>query len=291
MSGEAQREIDEVSGVATTGHTWDGIKELNKPLPRWWVWTFYATIAWAIGYWIVYPAWPTLGGYTKGIWNYSQRAVVAAEGERARAAQATLRKAIETKPLAEIRRDPDLLRFASAAGNAAFQTNCAPCHGRGAQGFIGYPNLNDDDWLWGGSLEEIEKTILYGIRSGHKEARSSAMPRYGLDKLLTDNEIDSVADYVLSLSRTKATPANVAPGAKIFAEQCANCHGADGAGLKENGSPNLTDGIWLYGGTKAQVVESIRTGRGGAMPSWTGRLDPVTVKALAVYVHSLGGGK
>lgn len=291
MSVKTEREIDAHTGVETTGHVWDGIKELNKPLPRWWVWTFYVTIVWSIGYWIVYPAWPTLDGYTKGIWGYSQRAVVKSEGDAARAAQARLRDAIARTPLPEIRRDADLLRFATAAGNAAFQANCAACHGRGAQGFVGYPNLNDDDWLWGGSIEEIYKTILHGIRSDHKEAHASTMPRYGLDKLLTETEIDDVAEYVLSLSTPRSEPGRVAAGAKIFADQCASCHGADGKGLKEQGSANLTDGIWLYGGSKVQVVESIRTGRGGAMPGWAGRLDGVTLKSLAVHVHSLGGGK
>jgi cytochrome c oxidase cbb3-type subunit 3 len=291
MSQTKQKEIDAHTGVETTGHEWDGIKELNKPLPRWWIWTFYASIVWSIGYWIVYPAWPTLDGYTKGIWNYSQRAVVAAEGEAARAAQGATRKAIETTPLADIRKNPDLLRFAMAAGNASFQTNCAACHGRGGQGFVGYPNLNDDDWLWGGTVEEIHKTILYGVRSEHKETRSSAMPRFGLDNILKDNEIDDAAEYVLSLSKRSTSPKGVENGAKIFKEQCASCHGPDGKGMLEQGSPNLTDGIWLYGGSKNAIMDSIRTGRGGQMPWWVGRLDPVTIKSLAVYVHSLGGGK
>ena len=285
------KEIDAHSGVETTGHEWDGIKELNKPLPRWWLLTFYATIVWAIGYWIVYPAWPTLNGYTKGIWNYSQRATVTAEGEAARAAQGTFRKQIETTPLGDIRKNPDLLRFAMAAGNSAFQTNCSACHGRGGQGFVGYPNLNDDDWLWGGKVEDIQQTVLYGVRSEHKETRVSAMPRFGLDKLLGDTQIDDVAEYVLSLSKRSTNAQGADAGKKIFAEQCASCHGEDGKGMVEQGSPNLTDGIWLYGGTKNAVMESIRTGRGGAMPYWSGRLDPVTIKSLAVYVHSLGGGK
>lgn len=291
MSGKTKREIDSHTGVETTGHVWDGIKELDKPLPRWWLWTFYATIVWSIGYWIVYPAWPTHDGYTRGIWGYSQRAVVRSEGDAARAAQSGFRLGVERTSLAEIRRDEDLLRFAMAAGSAAFQTNCAACHGRGAQGFVGYPNLNDDDWLWGGSIEEIYKSILHGIRSDHKDAHTSAMPRYGTDKLLTDIEINAVADYVLALSDPKVDRKAVAVGARIFADQCASCHGADGKGLKEQGSPNLTDGIWLYGGSKTQVVESIRTGRGGSMPGWAGRLDVVTLKSLAIYVHSLGGGK
>jgi cytochrome c oxidase cbb3-type subunit 3 len=286
-----KREIDDVTGVETTGHTWDGIKELNKPLPKWWLMTFYASIVWAIGYMIVYPAWPTLNGYTKGIWGYSQRATVSEEIEGAKAAQATFRAALEKTPLAEAKNDPDLLRFAMVGGAASFATNCAPCHGRGAQGFAGYPNLNDDDWLWGGSLADIEKTLLYGIRSGHKESRIGDMPKYGLDALLKPAEIDDAAEFVLSLTKRSTDSAAVARGAKTFGEQCATCHGAEGKGNVELGAPNLTDEIWLYGGEKAAIVQSIITGRGGSMPAWHGRLDPVTLKSLAVYVHSLGGGK
>jgi cytochrome c oxidase cbb3-type subunit 3 len=286
-----KREIDDVTGVETTGHVWDGIKELNKPLPKWWLMTFYASIVWAIGYMIVYPAWPTLNGYTKGIWGYSQRTVVSEELQGAKAAQATFRTALEKTPLAEVKNDPDLLRFAMVGGAASFATNCAPCHGRGAQGFAGYPNLNDDDWLWGGSLADIEKTLLYGIRSGHKESRLSDMPKYGLDGLLKPAEIDDAAEFVLSLTKRAMDTAAVERGAKIFADQCISCHGAEGKGNPELGAPNLTDEIWLFGGQKADIVQSIATGRGGSMPAWQGRLDPVTLKSLAVYVHSLGGGK
>jgi cytochrome c oxidase cbb3-type subunit III len=284
-------DIDEVTGVATTGHEWDGIKELNKPLPRWWLLTFYATIVWAIGYWAVYPAWPTLTGYTRGLLGYSQRTVVSDEVGAARAAQAQFRDKLAATPLDRIKDDPDLLRFAMAGGGAAFQVNCAPCHGRGAQGFAGYPNLNDDDWLWGGSLDEVHKTISFGVRSDTAETHASQMPRFGLEKLLDEAQINDAAEYVLSLSG-KSTDADAAGrGQKVFVEQCVSCHGADGKGSKEFGAPNLTDAIWLYGGSKAAIVESIRTGRGGVMPAWAGRLDPVTVKSLAVYVHSLGGGK
>jgi cytochrome c oxidase cbb3-type subunit 3 len=286
-----KREVDVVTGIETTGHEWDGIKELNKPLPRWWVWTFYATIVWAIGYWIVYPAFPTLSGYTRGMIGYSQRTTVADEVNAARAAQGTLRDKLAATPLGEVGRDPDLLRFAMAGGGAAFQTNCAPCHGRGAQGFAGYPNLNDDDWIWGGSIEDIHKTISNGIRSEHKETRGVQMPRYGLDKLLEDAQITDVAEHVLSLTGKSTDAAAAARGAKVFADQCASCHGPDGKGKLDQGAPNLADGIWLYGGSRPAVIESIRTGRGGMMPAWVGRLDPVTVKSLAVYVHSLGGGK
>lgn len=184
----SKRDIDAVTGVETTGHEWDGIKELNKPLPRWWLLTFYVTIVWAVGYWIVYPAWPTLNGYTKGLFNYSQRDVVAQEITTARSAQAQYREKLAQTPLAAIKLDPDLYRFAMAAGTVAFQNNCAACHGRGAQGFPGYPNLNDDDWLWGGTIEEIHKTISFGIRTDGKDTRASQMPRYGIDKLLPEAE-------------------------------------------------------------------------------------------------------
>lgn len=285
------RDIDPVTGVETTGHEWDGVKELNKPLPRWWLLTFYVSIAWAVGYMIAYPAWPTLTGYTKGVLGYSQRATVAADVRDAIAAQASWRQRLQLTPLAEVRRDPDLLRFAMAAGGASFQTNCAPCHGRGAQGFAGYPNLNDDDWLWGGSIEEINVAILYGIRSGDSRGRDSQMPRFGIDKMLTDAQISDTADYILSLSNKPVDAAASARGAAVFKEQCVACHGETGSGKKELGAPNLTDDIWLFGGSRAAVIESIRTGRGGAMPAWVGRLDPTTIKALAVYVHSLGGGQ
>jgi cytochrome c oxidase cbb3-type subunit III len=287
----SKREIDAVTGIETTGHEWDGVKELNKPLPRWWLLTFYATIIWAIGYWIAYPAFPTLADFTRGVFGYSQRQTVSDELDAARVAQGALRDRIANASLQEIKRDPDLLRFAMAGGGQAFQTNCAPCHGRGAQGFAGYPNLNDDDWLWGGTIEDIHKTISNGIRSDHKDARASQMPRYGSDKLLDDRQINDAAEYVLLLSGRSGDPAAAGRGQEIFADQCAACHGADGKGMQEQGAPNLADEIWLYGGTKPAVVESIRTGRGGVMPAWATRLDPVTIKSLAVYVHSLGGGK
>lgn len=286
-----RRDIDDVTGSEMTSHEWDGIRELNKPLPRWWLLTFYACILWAVGYWIAYPAWPTLHGYTKGVLGYSQRATVANDVKAAAQAQSSMRDLLVQTPLGDIARNPDLLRFANAGGAAAFQTNCAPCHGRGAQGARGYPNLNDDDWLWGGGIEDIQKTIQFGIRSDHKQTRASQMPRFGLDNLMQPDAISDVADYVLSLSGGVTDPAAVTRGTSIFKEQCATCHGAGGEGNIEQGAPNLVDKIWLYGGSKTDVVESINTGRGGMMPAWNGRLDATTIKALAVYVHSLGGGK
>ncbi len=284
------KEVDPVTGVETTGHVWDGdLREWNKPLPKWWLYTFYASIVWALGYFVVYPSWPVPGGYTKGIWNWSSRATAMSDVAAGKQAQAATRDKLAKTALADVRKDPDLLRFATTGGQSAFGTNCAPCHGRGAQGGVGYPNLGDDDWIWGGKIEDIEKTIQHGIRDGgDKQTRDSAMPKFGTDKLLDDKQIAAVADHVLSLSGSGAANAD---GAKIFAEQCVACHGADGKGNQELGAPNLTDKIWLYGSSKANVVESIATGRGGMMPAWSTRLDPTTIKSIAVYVHSLGGGK
>ena len=284
-------EVDDVTGVETTGHEWDGIKELNKPLPAWWLWVFSFTIAWSIGYWVLYPAWPTVAGYTEGILGYSQRQIVTQAVKDGKAAQSKFRQAIADKELEEIVKDPELLRFAVAGGKAMFGENCAGCHGRGAQGFTGYPNLNDDDWIWGGELGAIHQTILHGIRANNDETRVSDMPKFGVEELLEPNQIQDVASYVLSLSGNADDAQAASRGQAIYAEQCAACHGEDGKGNPELGAPNLSDGIWLYGGRKEDVVQSIHTGRGGMMPAWSGRLDPVTIKSLAVYVHSLGGGQ
>lgn len=290
---EHKKEIDEATGVETTGHVWDGdLKELNKPLPKWWLYSFYVSIVWAIGYWIVYPAWPLANSYTHGILGYSQRATVMQEVDAAKAAQAGMRAQIDKASLQDIRSKPDLLQFAMTGGKAIFADNCAPCHGRGAQGAAGYPNLNDDDWVWGGSLAAIQQTIQHGIRwSQDKDTRESAMPRFGLDGMLDPKQIADTAEYVLSLSGASTDKAAAERGKAIYAEQCTACHGEDGKGNQELGAPNLTDGIWLYGGTKADIMESIKTGRGGVMPAWAGRLNPAAIKSLAVYVHSLGGGK
>ena len=287
----SNKEVDAVTGVETTGHEWDGVKELNKPLPKWWLWTFYVTIAWALVYFVLYPSWPTLNGYTKGVLGYSQRATLAGEIEAAQKAQAANRDLIANTPLAEISKKPELLRFALGAAKIPFAENCAPCHGRGAQGSVGYPNLADDSWIWGGTIDSIHQTILYGIRTTHDETRVSDMPRYGLDELLEPNQINDSAEYVLALTNRATDQAAADRGKQIFAEQCSTCHGENGKGNHELGAPNLTDQVWLYGGEKPAILETIRTGRGGRMPSWTDRLDSVMIKSLAVYVHSLGGGQ
>lgn len=285
-------EVDKVSGTSTTGHEWDGIKELNTPLPRWWVWTFYATIVWSIGYWIVYPAWPLISSHTTGLFNYSTRADVAVElGNLAKIRGEKMVKLAST-PLVDIPKDPALLALARASGKAAFGDNCAPCHGTGGTGSKGYPNLNDDEWIWGGKLDQIEKTIQFGARSGHANAHEGAMLAFGKEGVLKPAEIATVASYVRSLAGLPtAAGYDAAAGKKIFADNCASCHGDAGKGNPELGAPNLTDKIWLFGSDEATVIDTITDGRAGVMPAWVGRLDPATIKALAVYVHSLGGGQ
>ena len=286
-----KREVDEVSGTETTGHEWDGIKELNTPLPRWWIGIFYATIVWAIGYWIVYPAWPTLSGYTHGLFNHSQRDDVTAKVAALKQARAAKDLALRDASLADIQRNPDLQQFAMAEGKALFGDNCVPCHGAGGQGAHGYPNLNDDSWLWGGKLTDIQHTITVGVRSTASDTRQSQMPAFGRDGILKPAQVDDLTEYVVHLSNRPADAKSVTRATKPFQENCAVCHGAEGKGNHSLGAPNLVDNEWLYGSTRDDIRDQIWNGHGGVMPTWGGRLTPEEIKALAVYVHSLGGGE
>src|SRR6202158_2754610 len=285
-------DFDDVSGTSTTGHDWDGIKELNTPLPRWWVITFYITIVWAIGYWIVSPAGPMLLSYPAGVVRYSSRADVAVELANLEKIRGDKMVALGAATLADIEKDPALLALARARGKTVFGDNCAPCHGSGAAGAKGYPHLNDDDWLWGRSLDQIMQTIQFGARSGHEKTHEGQMLAFGKDGTLKKEEIITAANYVRSLSGLSTRPGyDAKAGAKIFADNCTTCHGEQGKGNQELGAPNLTDKIWLYGSDEATIIETVTNGRAGVMPAWVGRLDPSTIKAMAVYVHSLGGGK
>lgn len=284
------KHIDETTGVATTGHEWDGIKELNNPLPRWWVWAFYATIVWAVGYTIAYPAWPLLTSATSGVLGYSSRAEVSNELAAVEAAKSDYADAIAAKSVEEILRDDNLRTFAAAAGAAKFKVNCVQCHGSGADGSKGFPNLNDDDWLWGGKAEDLRLTIAHGARfSGDGDSRSSEMPAF--KDVLEPGQIAQVAAYAASLSGIAVDPARAGAGRELFAQNCASCHGADGRGNRELGAPNLADAITLYVDSEADMASQIRNPRHGVMPGWSARLGDVGVKELAIYVHSLGGGE
>jgi cytochrome c oxidase cbb3-type subunit 3 len=278
--------------IETTGHSWDGIEELNNPLPRWWLWTFYGCIAFSAVYVVLYPAIPMLTGATPGVLGYSTRGEVAVAISDANAANAALDTRLIATPLAEIPNDPELLQYATAGGGAVFRTFCAQCHGAGAAGVqaAGYPNLLDDDWLWGGTLEDVHTTLLHGIRwEADADTRYSQMPVFA--DVLTTDEIAAVSEHVLALSGQEHDASLLPQGTTIFAEQCSGCHGEDAKGLREFGSPNLTDAIWLRGGTREEIAAQIANAKNGIMPSWSNRLSEAQVRKVAVYVHGLGGGE
>lgn len=288
----AKKRIDEPTGIETVGHEWDGIEELNNPLPRWWVLTLWATVIWALGYIVVYPAIPLLDRGTQGMWGWSSRGQLVEEMKAADKGRAATLAVIAATPLEQFAANPDLEAKAVAGGRAAFQVNCVQCHGSGAAGSQGFPNLKDDDWLWGGNIREIEYSILHGIRSpGAAETRTSLMPSFGKDGVLNSAQIGDVAAYVLSLSGKAPADASAQRGAALFAANCVACHGANGKGLRQFGAPNLTDSVWLHGSTPDKVAANITKAPAGVMPAWQAKLDPVTIKMLAVYVHSLGGGE
>lgn len=278
--------------VPTTGHSWDGIEEYDNPMPRWWLWTFYATIVFGIGYTIAYPAWPLLNGATPGLLGHSTRADVAAEITRFDAANAPIEAKLVATDLTAIAADPELANYTQNAGASIFHTWCAQCHGSGAAGAVGYPNLLDNDWLWGGAIEDIHTTITHGIRNTtDADARYSEMPRFGADELLTKDQIHAVVQHVLAISGQEYDRALEAEGATIFAENCVSCHAEDGTGDRAQGAPNLTDAIWLYGGDEATLTETVTNARFGVMPNWNARLSEAEIRAVASYVHSLGGGE
>jgi cytochrome c oxidase cbb3-type subunit 3 len=286
-----KREKDEITGRETTGHEWDGIRELDTPLPKWWLYVFYATIVFAVGYCIYYPSVPLIHSHTAGTSGYTNRLALAESTAAAAQAQAKFRDSIRDASLEDIRKNADLRNFAEIGGRAAFAENCAPCHRSGGAGAKGYPNLADDDWLWGGTLAAIHQTISHGVRNADPDSRQSAMPRFGADGILKSQQIADVADFVLSLSGQAAAPDAVKRGSAVFAENCALCHGEKGTGNQEVGAKNLANGIWLYGGDRATLIDTITNARNSSMPAWSARLDPTTVKMLAIYVHSLGGGQ
>lgn len=276
--------------LKTTGHAWDGVEEYNTPAPRWWLIVWIISIIWAVIYWFFYPTWPTPSGSNKGIKNWTSISELKESEAEINKRQSFYLQEFSKLSFEQIKKNKQLMEFALNGGRAAFQNNCAVCHGTGAQGQKGYPNLNDDDWLWGGKIENIYTTLKYGIRSTHEKTKSNMMPAFGKDKILTRDEIEKVVDYVLAFSNGE-DQSKMAFGKMIFANQCATCHGINGKGNKAEGVPNLTDKIWLYGGKKEDLIYTIHYSRNGVMPYWEGRLDEQTIRQLALYVHSLGGGE
>lgn len=296
MADQHEKDVDDISGTETTQHEWDGIKELDTPLPKWWLYTFYATVAWGLVYTILFPAWPMITEATAGVLGYSSRGAVHEAISAHAEGQSDYIDRFAALEIDEIASDADLMQFAQSGGAAIFATYCSQCHGRGAAGVqaSGYPNLLDDDWIWGGTREEILYTIRHGIRNGlDPDEHYSEMPRFGVDEILEAEDIALIADHVLSLSGEGESSEQ---GAELYADNCASCHGDEGEGATELGAPNLSDAIWLYGGTREKVIESITYARAGVMPPWNlevrgaSGLTEAQIKQVALYVHSLGGG-
>jgi len=282
-------EKDSISGQMTTGHEWDGLKELNRPLPKWWLYILYATIAWALVWFVLYPSIPGVRGYFHGTTGYSQRSAVDQDVAAVAKQRSAYMDRVKALSFDDIRKDPQLLAVAQTAGKIAFANNCQPCHGAGGGGNPGYPALAAGNWIWGGKLDDIQQTVTFGIRSGLDNARAGLMPRFGADGLLKPEEIEQVAAYVMTLYGKPG--ANTAAGAKLFAENCAACHGEKGEGKREVGAPRLAGRAHLYGDDEATVVAQIKNPRLGMMPNWNARLDEATIKSVALYVHALGGGE
>ena len=275
----------------TTGHSWDGIEEFDNPMPRWWLWTFYICIIWGIGYTLMYPAWPLVSSATAGLLGYSTRGEVVEEIAAVEARNEGINTQLASVELTEIAANAELNTYATSAGAAVYRTWCTQCHGSGAAGAVGYPNLLDDDWLWGGDIEAIHATIAHGIRNEEDDdARYSEMPAFG--DILETEEVASVVNYVMSLSGgTPVDPSLVQSGAEVFLDNCSACHGEEGLGDRDQGAPNLADAIWLYGGDYDTLIETVTYSRYGVMPPWTQRLSEAEIRAVAIYVHQLGGGE
>lgn len=288
----AVEELDPLTGRATTGHEWNGIKELDTPVPRGVLMFLIVTHLFAVIWWFVMPTWPLGTTYTKGLLDTDQRKIVEAKLVAENAARAPWVDAIEKSSFDEILANPQLMEVVKQTGHRLFGDNCAACHGRDGKGGNNYPDLTDHDWIWGGGPEMIAQTMRIGVNSSNPESRVSQMPSFGRDQMLDPVQVRNVATYVHSLSNpSDATPDNVATieaGRQVFLTTCAACHGQDAKGNKDMGAPNLTDQYWIYGGDLQTIVTSVHGGRQGHMPTWDKRLTPADIKILALYVYKLG---
>ena len=288
----AEIERDDVTGRETTGHEWNGIKELDTPVPRGVLMFLIVTHIWAIAWWFLVPAWPLGTTYTKGLLGIDQRTTVEArvvEGQRERSAWMAR---LETEPYDVIMADEALMQTVRNTGRQLFGDNCAACHGRDGKGGTNYPDLTDDDWLWGGGAELVEQTMRVGINTAHPDTRIAQMPAFGRDEMLDREQVRDVAAYVYSIANPDySTPENldrINAGREVFVTTCAACHGENAQGSAEVGAPNLTDDRWVYGGSMDTIIASVHGGRQGHMPTWEKRLSNADIRTLALYVHDLG---
>jgi cytochrome c oxidase cbb3-type subunit 3 len=279
---------DPHTGHLTTGHEWNGIIELNTPVPRIVYFFLIATALFSVVYWVLMPTWPLGTTYTKGLLGIDQRNTVNEALKQAVADRATWSARIENESFEQISKDPALMQVVRDTGRALFGDNCAACHGRNATGSKGYPNLTTHSWLWGGSPETIAETIRVGINSAHPETRTSQMMAFGRDGVLKRDEIENVVAFVRSLSNPAAAPADkVAAGKEVFAANCASCHGESGKGNADLGAPDLTDALWIYGSDPETLYATVWGGRQGHMPTWEARLSALDRKILALYLVDL----
>lgn len=287
----AVTERDPHTGYLTTGHEWNGIKELNTPVPRPVYFFLITTALFALGYWILFPAWPLGVSYTRGLLGIDQRTSVNEALQSAAQDRAGWTKRIETESYQAIQADPALMTVVRQTGRTLFGDNCAACHGTNARGSKGFPDLTTESWLWGGDPESIAETIRVGINSTHPDTRVAQMLAFGRDKILSRTDVENVVGYVQSLSHAAAAkqlPADrLAAGGKAFADNCASCHGDDGKGKSDVGAPDLTDRNWIYGGDAQSLFTTVWHGRQGHMPTWESRLSALERKILALYLVDL----
>jgi len=285
---------DPVTGEKTTGHEWNGIEELDTPVPRGVLIFLILTHVFAVLWWVLMPTWPLGDTYTKGLLQTDQYKEVEARLVEAQTERAAWMERIESSSLAAIQADPELMSIVRSSGHQLFGDNCAVCHGTDGSGLANYPDLTDDEWLWGGDVETIAETMRIGINAEHPESRFAQMPSFGRDGILDRDQVNLAANYVYSLSNpefvTRENVDAIRAGREVFVANCSVCHGEDARGNRQLGAPNLTDDNWLYGGELSAIVRSVHGGRQGHMPTWDERLTDAEIKILALYVHSLGGG-
>ena len=277
-------EWDEPSGQHTTGHEWNGIKELNTPIPRVfniWLWV---SIGAAAALWVLYPSFPVVTTYAKGALGYSSRITVTDQVRAGLAQKATAFAPFETMDLAELTQNDTLRATYEPSIAVLFRDNCAACHGRSGDGQMNFPNLTDDHWLWSGLPEEVEYTLRHGINSTDPDTRFAEMPAFGRDEWLERADIEAAIDYVLQISGQNHDADAARAGAVVFEDNCASCHGEGGIGGYENGAPRLTDKTWIYGGDRAALAKTLHNGRAGVMPAWSGRLTDSEIRQLTLYV-------
>lgn len=277
------REVDPFTGYDTTGHDWNGIRELNTPFPKIALWALILSVVYSVIAWVLLPAWPLWGDYTRGLLGLDQGEMAVERYQAISAEREDWMARFGEGDFAALKDDETLMLSAMPAAHRLFEDNCAACHGENGGGGPGFPVLHDDYWLWGGDPETVAETLHVGINTGSDDARFGQMPAFGW---MERGERSALTDYVTALPQGNADPDSA--GGMLFAENCAACHAEDGGGGMMNGAPSLTDDAVIYGQDRAAVLETLRNGRQGVMPAWSGRLSDAEINLLALYVSTLG---